>query len=693
MADRMTLAVQCGMVRAMTDGNTAKSGRIPFEPALDGLRGFALFGMLCFHSEFKWAIGGFLTIPTFFTLSGFLITSLFLVEWEQNHRIHLGRFWARRFRRLMPAALLTLAGMSLFGALLADSDQLARLRADVQSALFYVANWHFIFSNIAYAQLFSAPSPVQHFWSLAIEEQFYFAYALVAAVGLRLGSGSRRVFGGLLGALVAASLLTSVLLTASGSASDRIYYGSDTRAAELLLGGIAAVFLSGRKIESAAVRRGLEWLGVAAILAMIAIWATVPLASPWLYYGGFAAYTLLSVFVIAAAVQPTGVVRTLLSGRVIRWIGRISYGGYLFHWPVFLWLSKERTHLDALPLFLLRFAVTFGLAELSYRFLESPIRSGRVLTGWRPFVATPAAFAAVVLGTSLTTACRGRASEYDPKGDARELEEWVAKVSSGKIKPEESGADGLGPNDAPSLTRAKPRVAFYGDSTALFLGLGFQYYMDNKKGLIRTRSGVAEPGCGLARLGIYRCRGRELTRPNHCKERDVAWKEAIKRGRPDLTVAFEGPWDVCDRKLPGDDQWRAPGDPILDGYLRKELLSASDILLSDGAMVIWLTHPDIEQRELGGKVPEKPFPESNPARMDRLNELIQELEKLRPGRLKVVDLAKHMRDLPGGELDPTYRPDGTHFTLAGALRISGNWLGAEILRVYRESGGLKQDHH
>jgi hypothetical protein len=378
---------------------------------------------------------------------------------------------------------------------------------------------------------------------------------------------------------------------------------------------------------------------------------------------------------------------------VICWIGRVSYGGYLFHWPVFLWLSKERTHLDALPLFLLRFAITFGLAELSYRFLESPIRSGRVLTGWRPFVATPAAFAAVVLGTSVTTACRGRASggEYDPSVDTRALEEWVAKVSSGKLKPE-SGADGLGPNDAPSLTRDKPRVAFYGDSTALFLGLGFQYYMANKKDLIRTRSGVAEPGCGLARLGTYRCRGTELTRPNHCKDRDVAWKQEIRRGRPDLTVAFAGPWDVCDRKLPGDDQWRALGDPVLDDYFRKELLSASDILLSDGALVIWLTHPVIQQRALGGKLPETPFPESNPARMRRFNELIQELEKLRPGRLKVVDLAKHMQSLPGGELDPQYRPDGTHFALGGALRISGNWLGAEILRVYRDADAHSPGH-
>ena len=130
--------------------------RIQFEPALEGLRGFALLGMLCFHSEFSWAVGGFLPIATFFSLSGYLITSLFLAEWEGAGEIQLAAFWSRRFRRLMPAALLTLAAMCLFGAFVATPDQKARLGSDVFWALFYVANWHFYFSGSAYTQLFAA---------------------------------------------------------------------------------------------------------------------------------------------------------------------------------------------------------------------------------------------------------------------------------------------------------------------------------------------------------------------------------------------------------------------------------------------------------------------------------------------------------------------------------------------------------
>jgi len=667
-------------------GPQAKTiGRIPFEPALEGLRGLALLGTICFHSEFGWATGGFLAISTFFSLSGFLITSLFLVEWEQTGSLRLGHFWARRFRRLMPASLLTLAGISLFAALVADSNQLERLREEVFSALFYVANWYFLVSDTGYAQLFSAPSPVLHFWSLTIEEQFYFVFPMIALAGLWLGKGSRSAFAGMLGVLIAASVLASVMLTTSGATDDRVYYGSDTRAAELLLGGMAALLLCGRKFESAAVRRLVDGLGVASFVAILAIWASVTLHTQWLYLGGFAAYSLLSVSVIAAAVQPSGVVRALFSGRVIRWAGRVSYGAYLFHWPIFLWLSEERTGLSTLSLFALRLFVTLIVAELSYRYFEAPIRSGRVLTGWRPFVVVPAAFAVVIGATAATTTGVGiSVAGYDPTIDVRELEAFVARAEAGRLGEDEAREQG--PPDAPSLTRARPRVSIFGDSSSLMLGIGFQYYMGRRTDRVQSRRGLPELGCAIARHGRYRSRGEEMTRPNHCVKRGKAWREVIEDVRPDIALVFSGSWDVCDRKLAGDTQWRAPGDPILDDYLREEMLQAVDILAADGALVLWLTHPAIETRGLGGKVPEVPFPESDPARMRRYNELIRELEALRPGKVRVVDLARHMLGLPGGEMDPVYRPDGTHFSLEGALRITDDWVGEEVLRFYREAG-------
>jgi peptidoglycan/LPS O-acetylase OafA/YrhL len=336
--------------------------RIRFEPGLEGLRGLLLPVVLCFHAEFEWAVGGFLALPTFFTLSGYLITSLFLVEWKRSGDIRLGAFWGRRFRRLMPGLLMTLGAMSLFGAFVATPDQFERLRDDVLWALFYLANWHFVITDASYLDLFTAPSPVQHFWSLAVEEQFYFLYPLLALAILRCAAGSRLVLGGVLAALVIASVMASVALRGAGASIDRVYYGSDTRAAELFLGALLATVLYGREISSATLRRGISSFGLMALIAMFALWSSVKIEEDWVYLGGFAAYSLLSVAVIAGLVQPEGPLRPLLSGRLLRWLGRISYGAYLFHWPIYLWLSEDRTGLGPWPLLALRTAVTIGLA-------------------------------------------------------------------------------------------------------------------------------------------------------------------------------------------------------------------------------------------------------------------------------------------------------------------------------------------
>jgi peptidoglycan/LPS O-acetylase OafA/YrhL len=185
-------------------------------------------------------------------------------------------------------------------------------------------------SEAAYAQLFTAPSPVLHFWSLGIEEQLYLFFPLVVVAGLRLGSGSRAALAAVLGALVAASVAASLALTNAGASIDRVYYGTDTRAAELLIGGLLALWLCGRVLAARA-RRVVEGLGAPALLVLLGLWATLELESERLYAGGFAAYGLLSASVIAAAVQPSGLVQYLLSGNAVRWVGRISYGVYLFH--------------------------------------------------------------------------------------------------------------------------------------------------------------------------------------------------------------------------------------------------------------------------------------------------------------------------------------------------------------------------
>ena len=650
-----------------TAAGEPEAGRLPFQPALDGLRGLSVLGILLFHSDIQWASGGFLGVSTFFTLSGFLITSLFLVEYEQSARIDLRSFWIRRFRRLMPASLIALAAIALFGATVATPEQLVRLRGDILWALAYLGNWRFVFSETAYAQLFSAPSPVLHFWSLGIEEQLYLTFPIAVAVGLWLASGSRAALAGMIGGLVLASLGVTAVLWRAEVAIDRIYYGTDTRAAELLIGALLALWLQGRALAEVG-GRFVRAIGATALLVMLALWGTLGLESSLLYRGGLPAYALLSSAVIAAAVQPSGPVRAVLSGRVIRWLGRISYGVYLFHWPIYLWLTPERTGLGDVPLFALRAAISLSIAGASYQWLEAPIRTRRSLVGQRVYIAAAAAIAAVALAALAL-----------PVDSNEDVIEFAIPAELDRAQPDDASE-----HDPPSLHRAAPRVAMFGDSTALQLYSGLGGWLAETKG-VEARMGWMRSGCGVAREGTYTFRRGERHAPKICRNRNREWEHRLDEAQADIAVVFVGPWDVSARKLPGDDHWRKPGDPVLDDYLRSEMLAAVDVLSSRGALVVWLTQPSIEIHEKhGGGLPETPFPASDPARMRRFNELIAELGALRPGRVRIVDLADYMRSLPGGEMDPSYRRDGVHFGKKSAYRVTSDWLGPEILRVYRD---------
>lgn len=663
---------------AVVDDADDSRARLPFEPALEGLRGLCIAGVLCFHAEFSWAVGGFLPIATFFTLSGYLITSLFLVEWERTGALRIGRFWARRFRRLMPASLLALAGMSVFGAFVATPDQLGRLRGDVFWALAYAANWRFMLSDTSYAQLFVSPSPLLHFWSLAIEEQFYLVFPLLAAGGLWLGSGSRTVLAGIFGALTVGSVATAVALGTTGASVDRIYFGTDTRGAELLMGALLALALCGRSLSNRNLRRAIAHVGAVAMIVMIGFWAFVDLNDHWLYTGGLAGYSLLSLGVVAASLQPTGAVRWLLSLALLRWIGRISYGAYVYHWPLYLWLTPERTGLGQWPLFALRVAVTLALASLSYELFESPIRRGRRLTGWRPLVVTPAAFAIIAVGADAVSVPSPGALDF--AATKERLERQLA----------DSDPQGLAVGPPPGLDRASPRIAVYGDSTALTLALALGGWARTHEAGQPSR-GVTELGCGLLQDGVSRLRNRPTKPPARCREMREMWKQSIGSNRPDLAVVLFGLWEVCDRKLPGDGSWRHLGDPVFDAYVLDEMLAAVDVLSAEGTLVVWLTHPPVRVRKRGTHtLPETPYPESDPRRMERLNELIFELEARRPETIRVVDLAAYLHGLPLGEFDPAYRPDGVHLSVDASRRVVDDWLAHELLRVYHEAGEARR---
>ena len=294
-------------------------------------------------------------------------------------------------------------------------------------------------------------------------------------------------------------------------------------------------------------------------------------------------------------------------------------------------------------------------------------------------VATPLAFAAVAASITLTAGALEREREAASANEP-DLERYMETLSQ---RRESGGLD----SDRPTAPDAEvPRVAVFGDSTGFAIAVPLLFHLEST-GMGRAGLSVAELGCGLMRKGVYRVRKRKRTRPEHCVDRDEAWAEAIARSNPEIAVVSEGPWEVADRKLPDDEQWRHLGDPVLDAYLREEILGAVDLLAARGTLVIWLTSPDVELRSrYSGRPPNPPYPGSDPARMARFNELVTELPALRPGRVRVVDLAAYMRARPNGSLDPDYRSDGVHLSGEGGLRLAREWLADELMRVYRDHG-------
>lgn len=363
------------------------SDSTPFVAGIDGLRGLAVVSVLAFHLRYEWASGGFLGVSLFFTLSGYLITHLLLHEWERYGRIDLGAFWVRRLRRLMPAALVVISAVAV-AAFAFDRFPSARTRGDLVAALGYVANWRFMSSSTSYADLFnSSPSPVLHFWSLAIEEQFYVLFPLLMA-GLFALRRRWVVPAGILGLLVA-----SVIAGLVTNSRDVVYYGTHTRAAEILAGSALALFLPlggftissriGRLVSSRVVNTVVFGSVTAGFLALVAL---VDTGNSWLYSGGLAATSVVSVLLIVG-VQSPGLLRWCAQRPILVGVGGLSYGLYLFHWPIFLLVSKDTLGWNRWSVDLLRLVITAVLAWGSSVLVEMPIRRRRRLVSARSSIA------------------------------------------------------------------------------------------------------------------------------------------------------------------------------------------------------------------------------------------------------------------------------------------------------------------
>ncbi|MGO9559642.1 MAG: acyltransferase family protein [Acidimicrobiales bacterium] len=358
-------------------------------PALDGVRALAIGGVFAYHLGFGWASGGYLGVDLFFVLSGFLISSLLVEEWLERSTIGLVAFWARRARRLLPGLLLMLAVLG--GFLLAFGPgplvDLHEVREDAIATVLYVANWHQLFAHQSYFDQYAAPSPLQHTWSLGIEEQFYAVWPLAVLGLLALARGRWRTAGVVVaGAGAALSAGWMAWLAAHGASVNRMYYGSDTRAFDLLIGAMLAFAVAGRAQPGERARRVLS-VGAPGALVLLALfwWRAGSLASRdgrAMFEWGFLLCACAAAVVLADVRQerlsPLG---KILAIRPLQFIGQISYELYLWHWPVICELTPARLGISGLVLDLVQVAVALALAVVSFFLVDRPLRRW-AFEGW-----------------------------------------------------------------------------------------------------------------------------------------------------------------------------------------------------------------------------------------------------------------------------------------------------------------------
>ncbi|MFD9894293.1 acyltransferase family protein [Amycolatopsis sp. NPDC059027] len=379
----------------MTDVLTAPGAteRKRHLPALDGLRGVAIAGVLLFHTGHL--SGGFLGVDLFFALSGYLITGLLLREVETTGTVSLVAFWGRRLRRLVPASAVMLAGVTLLAWALGPPDLLRFALVDGPWVQFDLVNWHLLAESASYWDRFGSTRVFEHLWSIAVEEQFYVIWPVVLLLVARWARRAEWPVAVIAAGVSVASLILMVVLLDPADTT-RVYTGTDTRAFSLMLGALAA---------TEPVRRLLARFGGKAVLIVLTAGLAVTWSlvdgekSLWLFRGGLFAHSLAAALVVALCAQaPRSWVARVLASPPLRWLGQISYSLYLWHWPVLLLLTPQRTGVDGWARTAVVCVVSIGLATLSKYLVEDPIRfRARWARGRSGAVAFASAMAALVV--------------------------------------------------------------------------------------------------------------------------------------------------------------------------------------------------------------------------------------------------------------------------------------------------------
>ena len=677
--------------------------------------------------------GGFYGVDAFFVLSGFLITSLLVKEWGGSGTIRLRRFWAGRARRLLPALFLMVTVVGLVMAIWPQLLSSQNIVSEAVSTVFYYSNWYSIHSGGTYFNPSTQPSPFLHTWSLAIEEQFYLVWPLVVLAVLTLGrrrasaraqrfsgeevpvlGGGRLLLGaaagggGVVGSDAASSSrrrrlhalfavaclgsLTSALamaLLAPNGYTTRAYYGTDCRAQALLVG--AAISIGLTLWHEGAQRRWFRSLagvlGVLGAAGTAALWCTTAETTTFAFSGGFLVASLAAGAVVLGCVAAPRslVVRVLELPPLPQW-GRISYGVYLWYWPVLLIMTPQRLHWGVYPLFLARVGITVAIAALSYDLIEMPIRRG-ALQSWRSWVALPigaaAAVGAVVASTLVpvgASALQGSTlrapqptttSTTSSTTGTTVVGETTSVASTSTTVPFPSYLNPAPPDPPRSPHRVK--VLVVGDSIAGTLAVGLAQVARNEDVQIVDEG---QPGCSVATTGQIKVAIFQAPPGAPCDSTNpdalfATWRRWIDTYNPDI-VLYAARGETFDQQVGG--KWENIGQPSFDGYLRHRFRQAVGVLGAKGAAVVLMTSPYYDS---GDQPSGSPFPEDAPARVNVDNATIRQIATSSTlpdgGRVYVFNLNGVVS--PGGHYSGAVGAvnvrcsDGVHFTPSGGIYV------------------------
>jgi peptidoglycan/LPS O-acetylase OafA/YrhL len=681
--------------------STAASQRFAHQPALDGVRGAAVAMVLLFHQG--WLSGGYVGVSVFFTLSGYLITSLALVEHDATRRLDVPSFYGRRVRRLLPASLACLLGVALL-AWMGVFDDVEHLRRDMWAALLQVYNWVALGDGQSYAQMVGTgtPSPLDHYWSLAIEEQFYWVWPLALVVILRRPHRGRLL---LVGALFALAIIAAPVIAATAG-PDAAYWATPARLGELLAGALLAVVLH-RRPTLPPVASGLAGAGAALVVLAALTW---PSASGPAYSGWLPVFALATCALIAG-LQVASPLRSWLTWRPLVDLGIISYGVYLFHWPVFVVLDEARLGLPAPLLFVVRVAVTLVLAIASYRVLERPIRTipagaratatmagaacaavGLVLVlvpvAGRPYwmvdeaaAASPTFDEIAAPATTSATSATSATSTTATAGVPSPTSTPAPTTPQPTAPPPTATAAVAIPETPPPTTMAIPvapplpdqiarpvRLMVVGDSTAMATSNGLSTWAKLHPSYLRVSS-AAGVGCGMVADGDAAAGGRIA---RECAKVRARLPTRQASARPDVVLGLVTLGDISDHTWDQAEGSMSPADPRYFERLVEAYEIRTTAFLDGGAKrVLWVAPP----------LPTVPEPADDAEVMPRADRLAHYVEVLHtiaarhPDQVQVVDLPAWLAAQP----EQPSRPDGLHWSRAGSQQLAEDLLGPLVV--------------